>query len=67
MRYRTPERQAYLAAGLRVFVATTANMTAQDTAEVFIHARSRIERVVEAQSGPFIYSVRKNSAIHRLD
>lgn len=68
IRYRTPERDEYLKAGLRVFVASsTANLTAQVTAGILLKARRRIEQVAGAEKGPYVYSVRKDSTLHRLD
>jgi len=67
IRYRSPERDAYLEAGLRIFAASSANLTAQATAAIFLKAREKIENVADAKPGPFIYSLRKDSTLHRLD
>jgi dihydrofolate reductase len=67
IRFRTPERDAYLTANLRVFVIGSGNLTAQATAEILYKARSRIEKVCEGEPGPFVYSVHKDSTLHRLD
>lgn len=67
IRFRTPERDAYLRANLRVFVASSANLLASTTAAIFSGARKKIEQVCERESGPFVYSVHKDSSVHKLD
>ena len=67
IRYRTPERDAYLDANVRVFVVATGNLTGKDTAEILLKARAKIERTCGEERGPFVYSIHKNSTVHRLD
>lgn len=66
-RYRAPEREEYLGASLRVFVVSSGNLSAEETAQVILRARRRIENVIETVPGPFIFSVHKNGSLRRLD
>lgn len=67
IRYRTPERDAYVAAGLRVFVVVTGSLSGLMTADIILKARPRIENACAQCSGPFVYSVHKDSTLHQLE
>jgi hypothetical protein len=67
IRYRTPERDEYLAAGLKVFVVSSGNLKGEETAAILLGARTKVERMCEAQAGPFVVSVHKNSTLQKLD
>ncbi len=67
IRHRTPERDAYLAANLRVFVVASGNLTGERTAEILIKARAKIETTCNDEQAPFIFSIHKDSRLYRLD
>ena len=67
IRYRTPERDAYLEAGLRVFVLASGNLTGDVTAQILLKARTRIEVTCNDEEGPFVFSIHKDSTLNRLD
>lgn len=61
------ERSAYREAHARVFVLTSQNMTAADMAAAFIAAMPRILARVEDTQAPFVFAVRRNGDVERLD
>lgn len=67
IRYRAAEKDAWLRAGLRVFVVVTANLGADDTAEILDRARKRIETVAAQEPAPFIYRIAKDASLRRID
>jgi hypothetical protein len=67
IRYRPAEKEAWLNAGLRVFVVVTANLGADATVSILEKARGRMEATAEAELAPFIYRIAKDSSIGRID
>lgn len=68
IRTRGPERRILLDRGVRtVSIASTANLTAQATAEVLLSAEEAIFKAVAELEGPFIIGVYKDGGIRRLD
>ncbi len=61
------ERSAYREARARVFVLTSQNMTAADMAAAFIAAMPRILARVDDTQAPFVFAVRRNGDVERLD
>jgi predicted nuclease of predicted toxin-antitoxin system len=61
------ERAAYREAGARVFVLTSQSMTAADMAAAFIAAMPRIFARVTDTPAPFVFAVRRNGEVERLD
>jgi hypothetical protein len=57
IRYRPAELQVVIDHGLRAFCLTNANLRGFQMAERFVANLARIARVVEEQSGPYIYGV----------
>jgi predicted nuclease of predicted toxin-antitoxin system len=66
IRHRPLEQQALQSSGLRVFVITSGNLTGVATAELLVRAIGKITRVLEQQTGPFIYHVRRDSSVKRM-
>jgi hypothetical protein len=67
IRSRAAERRALVAHGLRTFsLASTANLSAEDTIEALRKAKPKIDEALASDLGPFVYSVRKDGSIHRL-
>lgn len=67
IRYRTAEKDAWLRAGLRVFVVVTANLGAEATFAILEKARKRMESVTAEESAPFIYRIAKDGSLRRID
>ena len=65
IRYRPLELKALEAARLRTFILICGNVRGSDAARILLAAIPRILAVVEAQKGPFIYYVYKNSTVKR--
>ena len=61
------EKDAWLQAGLRVFVVVTANLGAEATVAILEKARKRMETVAAGEPAPFIYRVAKDGALRRID
>lgn len=66
IRYRVPERKAWIDSGLKVFVVSSGNLDAMATAAVLLKAREGVESACCVNSGPFLFSVRKDSTFYRL-
>jgi predicted nuclease of predicted toxin-antitoxin system len=67
IRSRAAERRALVAHGLRTFsVASTANLSAEDTIRVLKKAKPRIDATLASDLGPFVYGVRKDGSVHRF-
>jgi PIN like domain len=66
IRYRAAEREAYMQAGLRIFVLTAASLGSAETIGILLTAESHIRRVLDDDDGPFMYRVGKNGRVARL-
>jgi len=59
-------REAYMQAGLRIFVLTAASLGSAETIGILLTAESHIRRVLDDDDGPFMYRVGKNGRVARL-
>jgi PIN like domain len=67
IRSRAAARRALVAFGLRTFsVASTANLSAEDTITALRAAKAKIDETLANDTGPFVYGVRKDGTLHRL-
>lgn len=66
IRYRTSEKEALLAAGVRTFVLTSGNLTAEGMAEAFLNALPRMDRLVRKTRPPFIARVSRDGRVERI-
>lgn len=57
IRYRQLEIVALRAANVRTFVFTGGNVTLKGTAEILVRALPRLQRIAQANAGPFIYHI----------
>jgi predicted nuclease of predicted toxin-antitoxin system len=67
IRYRQLERLALQAAKVRAFVFTGGNVTAKDTGAILARAIDRIQRISNANPGPFIYHIGKSGRPVKMD
>ena len=66
IRYRPLELQALLTARLQTFIVICGNVRGADTARILLKAMPKILAVVDAQKGPFIYYVYKDSSVKQI-
>ena len=66
IRYRPAEQEAYIKAGLRIFVLIAANLGAEEALRILLSAESRIRRVLELDEGPFIYRIGKDASVVKI-
>ncbi len=66
IRYRAPEREALIKAGVAVFVLTSGNLTGDEMATAFVCAMPRIQRLLRSHCPPFIARVDRNGAVTLL-
>ena len=67
IRSRAAERRALVAHGLRTFsLASTANLSAEQTIETLRKAKPKIDEVLATDPGPFVYSIRKDGSVRPL-
>jgi len=66
IRYRAPERQALLNAGVAAFVLTSGNLTGDEMKQVFITAMPRIMKLLNRQQRPFIAKVTRSGIVTLL-
>ena len=66
IRYRPLELQALRSARLRTFILICGNVRGADTARILLKAMPKILAVVDAQKGPFIYYVYKDSSVKQI-
>jgi hypothetical protein len=50
-----------------VFVVGSANLTGKATVAILLGAQWRIKKIFAPETGPFVYSARKDSTLHRLE
>jgi hypothetical protein len=67
IRYRTLERLALMAAGVRAFVFTGGNVTLGETAAVLARSVPRIRALCSREPGPFIYHFGVSGRPRRMD
>src|SRR5215470_262918 len=63
IRYRTRERDALIAHNVRAFVLTARGVTAQEMAEILVNARTKIEKFLSENSGPFMVTVARSGTL----
>lgn len=61
------ERAAYREAGARVFILTSAGISGAEMAGIFIAAMSRIEKRCAEIEAPFVFAVRRDGSMERLE
>lgn len=66
IRYRPAEQEAYVKAGLRIFVLIAANLGSDDALRILLSAEQRIRRVLEQADGPFIYRIGKDGSVVKI-
>lgn len=66
IRYREPERAALIAANVRAFVFTTADLNGREMAEMVVSALPAIARLCHRVPPPFIARIGKGGRIHLL-
>jgi hypothetical protein len=66
IRRKEVERDAVIAAGIRMFTLSSANMTGQEMAEVYLANRFKISRFLNKHSPPFIATVYREAPIALL-
>lgn len=66
IRYRPAEKDAWLHAGLRVFVVVTANLGAEATVAILEKTRNRMEVVAAEEPAPFIFRIAKDGPLRRI-
>lgn len=62
IRYRPAELQSLIAAGVRAFCLTNANLGGQATAERFVTQLPRISEIAATRAGPYICGVYADGA-----
>lgn len=67
IRYRQLERLALKEARVRAFVFIGGNVTVADTAAILVQALPRIERICQANAGPFIYHLGRAGKPIKMD
>ncbi len=66
IRYREPERTALIAANVRAFVFTTADLTGAEMAAMVVKALPAITRLCNRVPRPFIARIGKAGRVHVL-
>lgn len=61
------ERAAYREAGARVFILTSAGISGSEMASIFIAAMYRIEKRCAEIEPPFVFAVRRDGSMERLE
>jgi hypothetical protein len=67
IRYRPAETKAFRDAGLAVFVVVSGNLTWEQTVEVLVRARKRMEKKAASLKRPFVCRVAKDGSLKVLD
>lgn len=66
IRYREPERRALIAAGVRAFVITTADLNGLEMADMVVKALPAIRRLCAKEPAPFIARIGKAGRVNIL-
>jgi predicted nuclease of predicted toxin-antitoxin system len=66
IRYRAPEKEALMKAGIAVFVLTSGNLTGDEMAAAFVAAMPRIQKILARRRRPFIAKVTRSGAVSLL-
>jgi predicted nuclease of predicted toxin-antitoxin system len=66
IRYHTRELGALISHGVRAFVLTAQNITAEEMAAIFLHARGKIEKFLSSNDGPFMVAVARSGVLRVL-
>lgn len=63
IRYHTRELGALISHGVRAFVLTAQDITAEEMAAIFLRARSKIEKFLRSNDGPFMVAVARSGTL----
>jgi hypothetical protein len=66
IRYHTRELGALISRGVRAFVLTAHDVTAEEMAAIFLSARGKIEKFLRSNNGPFMVAVARSGALRIL-
>jgi predicted nuclease of predicted toxin-antitoxin system len=66
IRYHTRELGALISHGVRAFVLTARDVTAQEMAAIFLRARGKIEKFLSKNDGPFMVAVARSGTLRVL-
>jgi predicted nuclease of predicted toxin-antitoxin system len=66
IRYHSRELGALISHGVRAFVLTAHNVTAEEMAAIFLRARGKIEKFVSSNNGPFMVAVARSGTLRVL-
>jgi predicted nuclease of predicted toxin-antitoxin system len=66
IRYHPRELSALIDHGVRAFVLTARNVSAEEMAAIFLRARRKIEKFLSTHNGPFMVAVARSGALRVL-
>jgi predicted nuclease of predicted toxin-antitoxin system len=66
IRYHSRELGALISHGVRAFVLTAHNVTAEEMAAIFLRARGKIEKFLSSNNGPFMVAVARSGSLRVL-
>jgi predicted nuclease of predicted toxin-antitoxin system len=66
IRYHPRELGALISHGVRAFVLTAHDVTAEEIAAIFLRARRKIEKFLSSNNGPFMVSVARSGNLRVL-
>ncbi len=66
IRYHTRELGALISHGVRAFVLTARDVTAEEMSEIFLRARGKIEKFISSNNGPFMVAVARSGSLRVL-
>jgi predicted nuclease of predicted toxin-antitoxin system len=66
IRYHTRELGALISHGVRAFVLTAHDVTAEEMAAIFLRARGKIEKFLSGNTGPFMVAVARSGNLRVL-
>ncbi len=66
IRYHTRELGTLVSHGVRAFVLTARDVTAEEMAAIFLSARRRIEKFLSSNNGPFMVAVTRSGTLRVL-
>ncbi len=66
IRYHTRELGALISHGVRAFVLTAPEVTAEEMAAIFLGAHGKIEKFLSSNNGPFMVAVARSGTLRVL-
>lgn len=66
IRYHSRELGALISHGVRAFVLTARDVTAEEMAAIFLSAREKIEKFLSSNPGPFMVAVARSGTLRVL-